>query len=100
MRKYNLEAKKRYMGIRIKDEARKSKWIAIKLSLEQYGNYGLEIYKLCVCLVENYCSGLAVSHVQVIALNSMPINKQLDLFTQPNLKKQALNKDMDKINAC
>ena len=58
----------------------------------------LVIYRACKQFFDSHWHGEGVSQIQITALDPEPALQQLDLFSQPDPKRQQLNRVQDAIN--
>lgn len=96
MRRYDLEAKTYWTGLRTTYG-----WIGEKTRLPLYSNDHRKIFKLCKSVIKNNWKGEGVNQIQITALDPQPMSMQLDMFDtdyESQQQSRQLNFALDKIN--
>lgn len=94
LRRHNMIAQQFFIGWR----NYLAGWLGDKCRLAIPGNDGKKIYELGLKVLNKVWTGEPVSQVQVTALDPHCGIIQLDLFTQPDMRREKLNAALDKIN--
>lgn len=93
LRKYGLEARHYFVGLRTKQG-----WIAEKRRLIKPGNDGRDIYNLCQFAFDCLWHGEEITHVQVTALDPRSTGGQTDMFLTNDTRRDRLNDVTDRVN--
>ena len=95
MRRYDLQAKTFWIGLRCD-----AGWLGSKGRLSEFSNDQQQIYQLGCYVLDLSWSGEGIHQIQVTALDPQPAAMQMDLFSTQAEKsaRQQLNRVMDNIN--
>jgi DNA polymerase-4 len=93
LRKYSLWASTFFFGLRTTPG-----WLGGKIRTDRTSDQ-LVIYRACKQFFDSHWHGEGVSQIQITALDPEPALQQLDLFSQPDPKRQQLNRVQDAINS-
>ncbi len=94
LRHYHFHATHFFVGLRHYDLG----WFGSTSQVVQATNDGKEIFELGLFILQQHWHGEPVCQIQVTALNPCAQGFQLDLLTQPDIKRDKLNQVVDDIN--
>ena len=93
LRLHGLQARTFSIGLRTQHD-----WIGAKIREAQPIDDGGVLAQRCRDVLAQHWSGEGIFQVQVTALDPQPKHQQLDLFSAPSKKRDAVNTVMDAIN--
>ena len=93
MREHGYESNIFLIGVR-----KKHNWVIKKYQTMYYTNYGHDIFKLCLKLIDYNLINSGIYQVQITATNPRPINIQNDLFLENSPNKSCLGYTIDAVN--
>jgi DNA polymerase IV len=94
LRRHEMHAQTFFIGLRTANYH----WLAQKSKLILPSNDGKDIYKLCNDFVLQQWNEEIVRQVQVTALDPNTASTQLDLFAEPDERRELINQVIDAIN--
>ncbi|HIP68348.1 MAG TPA: DNA polymerase IV [Chromatiales bacterium] len=93
LRKYNLQARHFFFGLRTQEG-----WLAAKPRLSKPSSDTQEIYRLGEATIRAVWKGEGVHQIQVTALDPQPANRQPDFFINSDPKRDEMYQAVDRIN--
>lgn len=93
LRQHDLMAKRYYIGF-----CDETGWYGGKYHLVAPNNDGLQIFRLCRYMLEQYWQGQVIRQIQVTALELTASDQQTDLFLPRDVQREKLNETMDTLN--
>ncbi|MCF6218098.1 MAG: DNA polymerase IV [Gammaproteobacteria bacterium] len=93
LRQHHMEAIHFWIGIKSNQG-----WLGERCRLAQPGSDGRSLQALCHQVFQRQWHGQGIYQVQVTALNPQPAHLQMELFTERDPRRYALNQVMDSIN--
>ncbi len=96
MRKYNLEARSYWVGLKSE-----TGWLGAKARLDGFSNDHRKLFKLGRDIIQTHWQGEGIRQIQVTALDPQPAAMQMDMFTadaEQQKQQMRLHNAMDSIN--